>query len=125
MPDQEASHFWVGHFPKAIADDYFTESYDRDDEPLSAFARDQGVTWYDHDFMEYGFSERPMPLHELVAGYSYSDQWGEELARRVAAAGLTDVKLFAFITESEVEDPRSVTGDGYWLRYMGTISLSV
>jgi hypothetical protein len=122
----ETSHFWVGQFVEPLATDYFAEVYDEDDEdreqtPLSAFARDQGEKWYDHDLLEYGFSDTAGSIEELVAGYSYSDQWGGELARRVAKAGLSGINWFAFISKSEIARPRSVQGDGYWLHYLGTI----
>ena len=121
--DEETCHFWVGHLPRHVADGYFAENYDvedRDEEPLSPFARDQGVTWYDHDFLEYGGGDAGS-IGELVAGYSYSEQWADELARRVADQGLTGVNFFVFINQEQIAAPRSVQGDGYWLRYMGTI----
>jgi hypothetical protein len=62
MSKTETSHFWVGRLPESLASTYLEEVYDEDDEdldhtPLSAFARDQGEKWYDHDFLEYGFSD--------------------------------------------------------------------
>lgn len=125
----ETSHFWVGHVPKAVRDGYFTEVYDETDEerehtPVSAFARDQGVDWYDHDFLEYGWG-RAKTIQKLVAGYSYSDQWAEELARRAAAAALAGVNFFVFISKGEIAKPRSVHGEGYWLYYLGTIRYHV
>ena len=126
MRDKEISHFWVGQVPEHIASEYFAEAYDgdRDDTPVSAFARDQGVTWYDHDCLEYGWGTCDT-IPELVTGYSYSDQWAEELVRRVAAASLTGVNFFVFISRDEIECPQSVSGDGYWLRYMGTIEYRI
>jgi hypothetical protein len=121
----ETSHFWVGSFPRDVAAVYFEEAYDRnEDDPLSAFARDQGVTWYDHDQLEYGWGTAGT-VRELVAGYSYSDQWADELARRVADAGLTGINFFVFISSDEIERPRSAQGDGYWLHYLGTIEYRI
>jgi hypothetical protein len=126
--ETETCHFWVGHFLEERAADYFTEVWDETDEdrehtPLSAFARDQGIKWYDHDFIEYGFKEGAGSIEELVEGYSYSDQWAAELARRAKAAGLKGVNFFVFISEEEIKEPRSVKGDDYWLQYLGTIKL--
>jgi hypothetical protein len=80
MRKTETSHFWIGRFPdiKRMAD-YFSEVYNEDDEdrqrtPFSHFAQDQGATWYDHDFLEYGFSEDCTTVEELVTGYSYHEQ---------------------------------------------------
>jgi hypothetical protein len=128
--ETETSHFWVGHFPEAKAADYFTEVWNEDDEdrehtPLSAFARDQGVRWYDHDFIEYGFKEGAGSIEELVTGYSYSDQWVAELSRRAAAVGLSGVNFFVFISEEEIGQPKSVRRDGYWLHYLGTIEYRI
>jgi len=129
LRETETSHFWVGRFPEEVAGNYFVEVYDENDEdrehtPLSAFARDQGVTWYDHDFLEYGWGKAES-IQKLVIGYSYSDQWAEELARRVADAGLSGVNFFVFISEDEIENPESVKGDGYWLHYLGTIKYRI
>lgn len=126
MREKQSCHFWVGQVPEQIAGEYFVEAYDedRDDAPVSAFARDQGIAWYDHDFLEYGWGTADT-IRELVAPYSYSDQWAEELVRRVADAGLSGINFFAFINEGEIENPRSVQGDGYWLCYMGTIEYRI
>jgi hypothetical protein len=128
--ETQTSHFWVGRFPEAMADEYFTEIWDENDEdrehtPLSAFARDQGIKWYDHDFIEYGFKDGARSIEELVEGYSYSDQWAAELARRVKAARLKGVNFFVFISEEEIDQPRSVRRDGYWLKYLGTIEYRI
>ena len=131
MRETETSHFWIGHFPslQRVAD-YFAEVYDDDDEdredtPLSAFARDQGASWYDHDFLEYGFGEECASVEELVAGYSYHEQWQDELARRAAQAGLTGLNMFVFINQDQIESPRSVRGDDYALEYLGTITYRI
>lgn len=130
MPENEICHFWVGSVPRAVAEQYFVETRYVDDPgleptPVSPFARDQGVLWYDHDFLEYGWGDDTDSVETLVTGYSYSDQWAGELSRRVAAAGLSRVNFFAFITSREIEHPRSVERDGYWLTYMGTIEYRI
>lgn len=126
MRGREVSHFWVGRFPEAIAAEYFVETYgvDRNEVPVSAFARDQGVQWYDHDFLEYGWGTADR-IQELVSGYSYSDQWGGELADRVAKAQLTGVNFFVFISRDEISTPQSIRGSDYWLEYMGTIEYRI
>jgi hypothetical protein len=72
LRDKETSHFWVGQVPEHVARDYFVETYAENSEetPVSAFARDQGVGWYDHDFLEYGWGTA-LTIQELVSGYSY------------------------------------------------------
>ena len=125
VSDMQISHFWVGHLPESIRDRYFEEILDEgDDAPLSMFAQDQGQKYYDHDFLEYGWRAAGT-VQELVAGYSYSDQWADELARRVADAGLKGFDFFLFISQEEVKQPRSVQGDGYWLHYLGIIEYRI
>jgi hypothetical protein len=131
MQDTQTCHFWVGRFPneQRVAD-YFAEVWDEDDEdrahtPLSEFARDQQEKWYDHDFLEYGFNPAARSIKELVTGYSYHDQYEDELSRRVTAHGLTGVNMFVFIDQEQIDHPRSVEGDGYTLHYMGTITYRI
>ena len=126
-PDMETSHFWVGRFSsmQQLAG-YFAEVYDDEDEdreqtPLSGFARDMGETWYDHDFLEYAYGEACATVEELADGYSYHEQWAAELARRTTDAGLTGVNTIVFISRDQIEHPRSIEGDGYVLHYLGTI----
>ena len=131
MQDSMNSHFWVGCFSeKEQVDKYFAEVWDEGDEdrehtPLSIFARDQGEKWYDHDYLEYGFNDSAATIEELVAGYSYSEQWAGELARRAAEAGLNGVNVLVFISQDEIDHPRSVQGDGFWLNYLGTIEYDI
>ena len=129
MREMETSHFWVGRFPEALAASYFVERHDQghdgEETPLSAFAHDQGEKWFDHDFLEYGYSNTAGSVEELIARHSYSDQWAAEFNHRVMEAGLTGVNWFAFISVSEISEPRSVQGDGYWVHYLGAISYRI
>ncbi len=126
MKETENCHFWAGNFPEEFAETYFVETWDLEDEdaPVSAFARDQGVAYYDHDFLEYGWGKAASIL-DLVNGYYYSDQWCAEFTRRAVEVGLRDVNFFVFITDSEIEHPRSIQRDGYWLHYLGTIEYRI
>jgi hypothetical protein len=129
MNKTTTSHFWVGQLSEKMAENYFSEVCNRDDEdrentPLSEFARDQGVIWYDHDFLEYGWGEVET-LQELFDGYSYSEQWTEELVRRVELAGFNKVNFFVFINQGEIRQPQSVQGDGYWICYLGMIEYHI
>jgi Immunity protein 22 len=130
MAKTETLHFWVGSIPEPVASTYFKEVYDengedREQTPLSAFAGDQGETWYDHDCLEMGFRTGDQPFAVWFRPHSYSEQWGEELLRRLSAVDLGPIDWFAFIEESQIAAPRSVEGDGYWLRYLGTITVAI
>jgi hypothetical protein len=131
MRDTETSHFWLGNFRnERRVSEYLEEIYDEDDEdrehtPLSQFARDQGETWYDHDFMEHGFKKNSKSVEDLVNGYSYFEQWSAELARRAAEACLTKINMLLFMSQDQIDKPRSVEGEGYKLHYMGTIKYRI
>ena len=131
MRDTEISHFWLGNFRnESGVSEYLEEIYDEDDEdgehtPLSQFARDQGETWYNHDFMEHGFKKNAKSVEDLVNGYSYFEEWSAELARRAAEAGLSKINMLLFISKDQIDKPRSVEGDGYMLHYLGTIKYRI
>jgi hypothetical protein len=126
-PKTETSHFWVGEFAtRQAAEKYLAEQYEDDDAPVSEFTRDQGVNWYDHDFMESsGFSKAPKPIQMLAKGHSYHEQWAEELARRAKDAGLTSANLLIFISKDQIKNAKSVKGNGYSLNYLGTIEYRI
>ena len=131
MKDTETSHFWIAHFPsvKRLAQ-YFVETYGEEDDegeemPISQFARDQGEIFYDHDFLEYVFGKAGSSVEAIVAEASYHEQWEVELARRAADAPLRRMNAVVFISADQISEPRSVVGDRYELRYVGTISYKI
>jgi len=86
---------WVGMVgTKNAVDAYIEEQYDddRDDDPISAFAADIGLKFYDHDFLEVhhepGLSDGgASAFAKHSAGESFADiAW--------AAAGQRDVQTF-------------------------------
>jgi hypothetical protein len=130
MGETETSHFWIGRFPsiERLAE-YFAETYDDDDEgdatPISQFAQDQDETWYDHDYLEYVFGDAGAGVEVLVSGASYHKQWQSELAQRAAAATVSGQNTVVFISQDQIEHARSVVGDDYELRYVGTITYRI
>jgi hypothetical protein len=130
----ETCDFWVGVFPSEEA---FCEYVGEDDinyyklqdtdnaVPLSRFIHDQGEEWYDHDLIEMGFKEHAGSIAELVKGYSYSDQYAEELTRRVNEIGLTGVNGFLFIRSGEISEPRTAKTDAFEFWYVGRITYKI
>jgi outer membrane murein-binding lipoprotein Lpp len=104
---------------------YFEEHYeeDNDDVPISEFAGDQGELWIDHDFMEFGFTTLPSSIAELVTGHSWSDEYVDELTKRVAKNGMSRFNSFAFVTAGNVKNPISVTKEGVELHFMGQFTI--
>lgn len=130
MADTETCHFWVAWFRDDIRQVYFKEIYDDADEdrahtPLSMFARYQGEKWYDHDALEIGYREDEKTYEQGWRGHSWSDQWTAEVIRRIAAAGISHINSIFYIEEDQIDKPRSVSGDGYIVHYLGTIALQM
>jgi hypothetical protein len=75
--------------------------------------------------LEYGYNPDAETVEELVVGYSYSDQWAAELSRRVDSEGLAGLNMFVFLEVEQLDQPCSVKGIGYTLRYMGTIEYRI
>ena len=127
MKSTETSHFWAGKFDSLESfTQLFVETYsDDDDAPISPFAETQGEAFYDHDFMEYGYSDDADSVADLVAGYSYSDQWLDQFAKLLDSAGLTGVNAFLFISESEIENAQSFGTETGGLTYLGKLKYKI
>jgi hypothetical protein len=122
---QEVLDIWVGYFEPNRQGSYFEEHYeeDNDDVPISEFAGDQGELWIGHDFMEVGFTTLPSSIAELVTGHSWSDEYVDELTKRVAKNGMSRFNSFAFVTAGNVKNPISVTKEGVELHFMGQFTI--
>ncbi len=129
----ETCDFWVGVFPsEEVYSGYvgenprFYELLDTEDAvPLSRFIHDQGEDWFDHDLIEMGFKANAGSVAELVQGYSYADQYADELARRSTEVGITGANGFLFIRGGEIAEPRSVTAEDFTFRYVGQITYRI
>jgi len=75
---------WLGRFAsEGDFESYMEEQYEDDDAPISRFAAEFGLGWYDHDFLEADFRSEPLPVEEFLSGNSYSSSF---IADVVAAA---------------------------------------
>jgi len=131
------TQFWVGKFTtEALFHDFvdedpahYAEVNEDQGYPISKFAASQGESYYDHDFMEVAFS--PETIHtskQFMA--SWSDQWADELDRRIKNCAIPDVNaLIMMIVDTpsnhapyyQVTNPLSFSGKGFDLFYMGEI----
>lgn len=128
MKTIETSHFWAGRVANIEElNALFEESYeDEDESPIAPFSAAQNESFYDHDFLEYGFSDSAGSIEELVEGYSYSEEWLKEFESKIKTLGLTDVNAFVFIAADEIQNPKSVdVSESSYLRYLGTISYPI
>jgi hypothetical protein len=92
MEDWEAEgkvSIWLGNLSdKQELDEYMEEQYENDDAPISQFAGECGVGWYDHDFVESEIGA-PRPVRELLQNFSYASSFAEAAAELAAKAGIT------------------------------------
>jgi hypothetical protein len=112
---------WVGNFvDEDAAEAYFEEDYSGDDDtPISLFARDQGVNFYDHDFMEFDRCEPSNDIELLLKGHSFAGSYIEAVRIAYQAAGAPEATFKLLMFNREIGNPRSVSSDERRLTYLG------
>lgn len=128
------SHFWVGNF-KNNSDfanffgenpDYYTDERKISKKYISAFAKSQNENRYDHDFFECGFNDENTAIEDRFSGYSYAEEWLEELKKRIAQlAPNFQMNSIAFIEKGEIKNPTSVKTENFELIYLGVIEYEI
>ncbi|MBE0459536.1 immunity 22 family protein [Pseudoalteromonas sp. KG3] len=121
MSKTEVSHFYLGRVSDHWKYNAFLEEHygEDDDEPLSAFCGSQDELFIDHDFMEMGARDDGATVAEFFSPYSYSEHWSEAVAKVASECNLTDANVLLFVSKSEIENPKSISGDGFELIYIG------
>ena len=127
MSRTEISHFYLGRVTDHLKYGAFLEEHygTDDDTPLSAFCESQGELFVDHDFMEVGARENEPTLKEFFYPYSYSEHWSETLCNIAKEHDLTDANVLLFISKSEIENPVSVSAEGFELHYVGELEYPI
>lgn len=116
---EHLSHIWLGLFSPDAPDNYFVQEYVDDETPQSQFGAEQGQHSFDYDFVEISFPNDPLPVRDLVNGHSYWASYIDAVVQKASDLGVTDVNVFVLANKDEFERPRSVTGPGYKLWYLG------
>jgi hypothetical protein len=124
MP-KEVSYIWIGQFTDEAPEDFFEEKYGRDDEPLSQFANSQGQSWYDHDFVEISYLDSLEPIASLIDGHSYFDQYQTALLHVTQAKKIVEANVFVLASKDQFSSPRTASGIGYDLWFMGSFSYDI
>ena len=112
-------HIWLGLFGPDAPENYFVQEYVDDDSPQSQFGAEQGEIVFDYDFVEISFPHDPLPVRALVNGHSYSASYIDSVVKKAANLGITEVNVFVLANKDQFASPRSVTGPGYRLWYLG------
>jgi hypothetical protein len=117
---KEVYHIWVGRFGPGAPEDYFVQAQDDGSgTPLCQFAADQGAWSFDYDFVEISWALELKDVRTFVDGHSYSRQYLDKVVSLAAARGLEEANVFVLAPKDEFPKPRSVSGDGYTLCYLG------
>ncbi len=108
---------WLGRVDdQAAYEDFFAESYGDDDGPISPFAASQGVTFYDHEFIERRRTDSFLSLDEAFEGISFGSSFVEEVRAQI---GAFDYNLVVACYSDDFSSPRSASGEGVELAYVG------
>jgi hypothetical protein len=89
--DGEVVSIWTASFSSQAALDEFlcpfdSDSPETDEEPISAFAVDVGLSSYDEDFLESRLLETESDLATALAAASHSSSFAQAAGRSASAA---------------------------------------
>ena len=121
----EICHVWLGAFGSDEAlDDYFEESHPTDENaPINRFAADQGLGFYDHDWVE-AIRCAGSSLEDLVGSASYSECYAEAVVCAARDRELRAVDTIVVAFENVVPAPVSVDAAGHRLSYLGAYAFA-
>lgn len=116
---------WVGDFDTQdrfqayFRDNDAAETEGQQDAPISQWAAGQGARFYDHDFLETQFvPERTQDIRPLLEGHSFSTSYIDAVVQAFEAEPRPMNALVVFFG-GDLEDPRSASGPGFELRFLG------
>jgi hypothetical protein len=115
------AHVWVAKFKsQKELDKYMDEDFDDDDEdaPISRFAADQGVSFYDHDLVYAQFMKKATP-RALIECWEFPEKAVEKVVKAVEALGLEGLNTSFIADKGEFSKPKSIKGKEYQIWYVG------
>ena len=123
MASKQQVQIWIGRFESTAPKDYFAAQYTEDDAPINQFAAEQGEHYFDYDWVEISYFdfEKADEVRSFVDGHSFSEQYINDVCKRAESLGLLEINVFVVcIKQGEFDSPRSASGDGYRLEYIGS-----
>lgn len=93
-----------------------------EDEPLNDFAKEQGIDWYDHDFVEYdyfdnGISQRPVEL------LPFDQDVLNVVKARLTANEMLKANTYILGKFNDLHAPKSIINQDYQLWYIGQFQI--
>jgi hypothetical protein len=96
---------WVGTLTSDVdLRAYLEEQYEDDDAPISQFAKDCGLGWYDHDFVESRFVDR-ISIRELLSPFSYAQTFVEAAVEESARKGVAQANSVVVVFNCDYSMP--------------------
>jgi hypothetical protein len=109
---------WVGRFDSPSAfEGYVAQTYDSDGNSKCQFAEHAGLGWFDHDFQEGEFFERPGFVTDLQ-GFSYAASFLEAMSQQLAEGG--DWNSILLLYDCEYDSSRAHPSRASRLRFVGS-----
>lgn len=120
-PKGPQADIWIGRFPNEDTfNQYFDESEDyHEDAPLSRFAQEQGIGFFDHDFFVTWFGVADI---QSVCREVFSERTDlSSIRAAIESSSRASFNTVAIQVDelSDQQQVRSVEGPGYWLHYLG------
>ena len=119
---------WLGTFPsKKAFESYFLEFDEWEDgEPVSPFAKEQGVVFYDHDFFAAEYFSKTSDLEKILSSIIVYDDRAKEIVVKYQESGIGKVNFVAMqLEELGVEGKQTtIVGENYAIHYLGRFSYS-
>lgn len=115
------AHIWIGLFDsKKRLEKYMDETYGEDDDetPISEFAHDQAEWFYDHDLV-YAEYIKKATAQSLIEIWGFPEQSVVKVLAVIEKLGPIKANVSFVADKDEFKTPRSATGNGYELWYIG------
>lgn len=104
---------WLGDFDSLDDfDDYLDEQYEDDDAPISHFAEDTGLGWYDQDLVESYMNEdeKRESIYDLIGPCSYSSSFVNAVIQSANKLGLKEAKATVLVFDCNYKKPETTAG---------------
>lgn len=99
---------WVGSFPTVeLLEEYLKEQYEDDDVPISRFADDTGLDWYDHDLLEAQRYDEPLPVSVAISPLSFSASYIDAATEAAVRLGMGPIDTVVLLIDCSYTSERA------------------
>lgn len=116
---------WLADFSTAEQfSAYLEERYDERNvgSPLSAFAAESGIAWYDHDFLEADYRQPPLAIAELLKPFSYAESFVQAVVERATTAEIARAHAAILLYDFEYAPAGGLVPANSTVSFLGNFS---